>query len=397
MSRTKADPVALAGVLVGFFALSFGFIQFRPNRLANGVPYHLWQVGAPAAFGVFLALLAAAAIIELLMHRFVLGDAAAFLQGIAGNLLIVVVFIASAVGAVHLQQPGKPFARVSFAPGFWLSALGGYILILSALKRVVRWQRIVVASLAIVVVVVLSTTGLFHDLSLVKEYVSRRDRFAQQLSNHLILSLTATGIATAIGIPLGIWAFRNVSAERPIFVVVNTVQTIPSLALFGLLIAPLAALSHRFPFLRALGIGGIGWAPAIIALTLYALLPIARNTYTSLKVLDPSIIEAGRGMGMSRRQLLLDIEIPLSMPIILGGLRTSLVQAIGNTAIAALIGAGGFGVFIFQGLGQAAPDLILLGTLPVIALAVIIDRLMQILIRVITPRGLRITAQEAAA
>jgi osmoprotectant transport system permease protein len=100
-------------------------------------------------------------------------------------------------------------------------------------------------------------------------------------------------------------------------------------------------------------------------------------------------------MGMGRRQLFINVEMPLSLPIILGGLRTALVQAIGNTAVAALIGAGGFGVFIFQGLGQAAPDLILLGTLPVIALAVITDRTLQLFIRIITPRGLRISAMEA--
>lgn len=395
MSRTKTDPVAIAGILVGFFSLSFGFVQFRRNRLANGIPHHLWQMGASPELSLFIALLVVALLLELCAPRFRRAESVALPRGIIGNLLIILVFFSTAVGARHLQTPSQPFARISFAPGLWLAALAGYVMILSALKRLGRWSRLLVSLLGLSVMVVLALTGVFNDLSLFKEYLVRRSRFFDQLGTHLVLSLSATGIAAVVGIPLGIWAFRYISAEKPIFAAVNAVQTIPSLALFGLLIAPLSVLSHRFPFLRALGIGGIGWAPALIALALYALLPIARNTYTSLKVLDPAIVEAGRGMGMNRRQLLLTIEVPLSLPVILGGLRTSLVQAIGNTAVAALIGAGGFGVFIFQGLGQAAPDLILLGTIPVILLAVLTDRAMQLLIRVITPRGVQSTVRGA--
>jgi osmoprotectant transport system permease protein len=175
------------------------------------------------------------------------------------------------------------------------------------------------------------------------------------------------------------------------------VQTTPSLALFGLMIVPLSLASRRFPLLRQLGIEGIGSAPALIALTLYALLPVARNTYTSLKIIDPAVIEAGIGMGMNRRQRLWRLEVPLALPIILSGIRISAVQAVGNTAVAALIGAGGLGVFIFQGLGEASPDLILLGVVPVILLAVVVDRLMNGLIRAATPRGLALPREAQAA
>ena len=130
--------------------------------------------------------------------------------------------------------------------------------------------------------------------------------------------------------------------------------------------------------------------PAVVALTLYALLPITRNTYTSLKVLDPSVLDAARGMGMGKLQLLLNIQIPLSLPILMSGIRISMVQAIGNTTVAALIGAGGFGVFVFQGLDQAVPDLILLGAIPVILLAICIDKIMQLVINSVTPKGLKL-------
>jgi osmoprotectant transport system permease protein len=163
----------------------------------------------------------------------------------------------------------------------------------------------------------------------------------------------------------------------------------PSLALFGILIPVLAAVTLRFPALADLGIKGIGAAPAIIALTVYSLLPVARNTYTGFASVDPAAIEAGTGMGMTSAQLLLRIEIPIASPVILNGIRVALVQAIGLTAVAALIGAGGLGVFIFQGLGQAANDLILLGAIPTIFIAVVVDSMMSGIIMLLQPKGLR--------
>jgi len=359
----------------------------------------LWHVATPIEVVVFAAVLAAAIAVELSTRSGFIRERRVALRGLLGNGVISLAIVIDAVNAERLIPAGVPFGRISLAPGLWLAVLGGYILILSSLNKLERGTvlRYLVSLLSIAVLIALAAAGEFGHLSLYQEYIVRSTRFSQQFATHMALSLGATGLAVVVGIPLGLWAFRREKAERPIFLVVNTVQTIPSLALFGLMIAPLSYLSHRFATLRALGIEGIGWAPALIALTLYALLPIVRNTYTSMKVLDPAVVEAGKGMGMGRRQIMFRIEIPLSTPIILGGLRTSLVQAIGNTTVAALIGAGGFGIFIFQGLGQAVPDLILLGTIPVIALAVVVDKLMEVLIRVVTPTGMRIASTEVHA
>jgi osmoprotectant transport system permease protein len=155
--------------------------------------------------------------------------------------------------------------------------------------------------------------------------------------------------------------------------VLNFLQTIPSLALFGFLIAPLSALRRSVPKLAALGIAGIGLAPALVALVLYALLPIVRNTATGLLEVDPAVLEAGRGIGLSRRQLFWQIELPLALPLFFAGLRIVTVQAIGLAVVAALIGAGGLGSFVFQGLGEYAVDLVLLGALPAIFLALFAD------------------------
>ena len=173
----------------------------------------------------------------------------------------------------------------------------------------------------------------------------------QHTLEHLFLVGIAIGIAILVGIPLGILITRQTNLRQPILGIANVLQTIPSLALFGLLIpVPI--------------IGGIGAVPAIVALTVYSLLPIIRNTYTGITSVDPAIREAGKGMGMTDRQLLFQVEIPLAMGVILAGVRVATVIAIGIATIAAAIGAGGLGVFIFRGISTVNNQLILAGAIP---------------------------------
>lgn len=182
----------------------------------------------------------------------------------------------------------------------------------------------------------------------------------QHTLEHLFLVGIAIGIAILIGIPLGILITRKTYLRQPILGIANILQTIPSLALFGLLIpVPI--------------IGGIGAVPAIFALIVYSLLPIIRNTYTGIIGVDPAIREAGRGMGMTDRQLLLQVEIPLAMGVILAGVRVATVIAIGIATIAAAIGAGGLGVFIFRGISVVNDQLILAGAVPAAGIALLAD------------------------
>ena len=182
----------------------------------------------------------------------------------------------------------------------------------------------------------------------------------QETSTHLLLVGVSIGIATLVGIPLGILITRKTNLRQPILGIANILQTIPSLALFGFLIS--------VPI-----IGGIGAKTAIIALTLYSLLPIIRNTYTGITSVDPAIREAGRGMGMTDKQLLLQVEIPLALGLILAGVRVATVIAIGVATIAAAIGAGGLGVFVFRGIAMVNNDLILAGAVPAALLAILAD------------------------
>src|ERR1700675_3397257 len=172
--------------------------------------------------------------------------------------------------------------------------------------------------------------------------------------------VAAMSIAVAIGVPLGIALVGRRALRRWVLGTANVIQTIPSLALFGFLIP--------VPFL-----GGIGARTAIVALALYALLPILRNTYTGIAGVDPAVLESARAMGMTPRQALWQVELPLSMGVILAGVRTATVITIGVATIAAAIGAGGLGVFIFRGVAMASNQVILAGAIPAALLAVLAD------------------------
>jgi osmoprotectant transport system permease protein len=186
-------------------------------------------------------------------------------------------------------------------------------------------------------------------------------------------------IAMCIGIPLGIIITRNKEIAQKVLAGANVIMTVPSIALFGLLLPILAIVGH-----------GLGKVPAVIALVLYSLLPIIRNTYIAIKNVDPALVDAGRGMGMSKWQLLREVEIPLAVPVILAGLKTAAVMNIGIAAIAAYVGAGGLGVFIQQGIARSYEAMILTGALAVSLLAIIVDLGMGLLERWVTPKGLQL-------
>lgn len=177
---------------------------------------------------------------------------------------------------------------------------------------------------------------------------------------HLGLVAISTGIAVAVGLPLGIALTRYERLRAPVLGFANVVQTIPSLAVFGFLI-PL-------PF-----IGGIGARTAIVALVGYALLPIIRNTYTGIAGVDAAVREAARGMGMTDGQLLRIVELPLAAPVILAGIRVATVIGVGIATIAAAIGAGGLGEFIFRGVAMVDHAVILAGAVPAALLALVLD------------------------
>lgn len=191
----------------------------------------------------------------------------------------------------------------------------------------------------------------------------RRSEILSLTGEHLVLVLLSTAAAVAIGVPVGVALTRSPRLARPVLGLAGIVQTVPSLALFGFLI-PLPL------------IGGIGPRTAIVALVVYALLPILRNTHAGILSVDPAVAEAADGLGMTRRQRLWWVEIPLSLPVVLGGVRIATVVSIGIATIAAAVGAGGLGVLIYRGIATVDNRLILAGALPAAVLAVVADALL---------------------
>jgi osmoprotectant transport system permease protein len=210
-------------------------------------------------------------------------------------------------------------------------------------------------------------------LSILAYFVKNQALILKLTLEHIEITVIAVSISTLIGVIIGILITRYKRAATPVIGIAGILYTIPSLALFGMLI----------PFI------GIGLKPTLIALILYSQLALIRNTFVGITHIDPSIREAGRGMGMSSWQFLRMVELPVALPVIMAGIRTAAVMNIGTATIAAYIGAGGLGWLIFRGIASVNTEQIVAGALPVTLLAIGVDYLFVLLERYLTPSGLR--------
>ena len=350
--------------LLAYGAYLAPFANFRANRIVPGEARPILDA-LPSGLGMALLVFVAVSVVLIVlktptMLRLVLGLAA---------LCVLAVLIGLSAG--HLTPPENTYARVSPASGFWLASFAFALLTADALARLKPPPLVRVALLAVVAAAaaLLLLSGAWDGLSILKEYGSRAETFWLEAGRHVVLALGSLAAATLVGLPLGILCHRVERVRAGVLNVLNIIQTIPSIALFGLLIAPLGWIALHVPGAAAIGIRGIGAAPAFVALFLYSLLPVVANTVVGLAGVPRDANDAARGIGMTDRQRLFGVELPLAFPVILTGIRIVLVQNIGLATIAALIGGGGFGVFVFQGIGQTAMDLVLLGAVPTVALA----------------------------
>ncbi|MCR3955341.1 MAG: ABC transporter permease [Gudongella sp.] len=218
-----------------------------------------------------------------------------------------------------------------------------------------------------------------NDMNFFQFMASRSDELIRLTIQHIQITGLAVLLAVMLGVPVGIFISKNRSLRSPILGLANVFQTIPSLALFGLII----------PLL------GTGYVPSVFVLFLYALLPIIKNTFIGINSVEESIIDAGRGMGMTTNQILTKVEMPLALPVIMGGIRISTVINIGTATIAALIGAGGLGEMIFKGISMASDNMVLAGAVPTALLAIFMDKVLGMVETKLTPIG--ITSQKDKA
>lgn len=376
---------SLGWALIAFSLLCLPLGVFRPNRIVSGVPItiqSLFEVAGLVGTVAFLGLLCAYVIsvggekgVSRLADR--IESLASWLLGMIPGLILwalsMVLVWQSPLTRLPFFSEVPPAARVSPGAGFWLLLVG--ILLLQGASG--HFKRRAAFTLTLTVAVVIF--GLSPDLSLYKELLNLKRTFVPELIRHMTLSFVSVFVAILPGIWLGYLCFRFDKLRNPIMTIVNFFQVVPTLSLLGLLMIPLSYLSGEIPLLASLGIRGIGFAPAFIVLWLYCLLPLTANALAGFEQIDSSVIASALAMGMTQRQLFWRVLLPLAGPLIVAGIRTATTQNIGNTILAGLIGGGGMGALIFLGLSQSASDLVILGTLPVVLMALMADSFFEML------------------
>lgn len=370
MPTNRVMPVLTCASLLAFWLLDF--LTFQPNRIVPGTGF-----SPDAALGWLWALSVTTLLLFILAASFIRLHARHALQLLCVILMLAQLPLSLAVFSAAHVPAIQPHARTGIASGFWLLLFFAALMLIE-LQQKMHLSRLSVTALLILPLICLIwvySTGQIDSLALVREYTARSSQFQDAVQIHLLLVCGAVGFSLLLGFVLVLLMRQWPVVQKFTFGLLNFIQTIPSLALFGLLIAPLGYLASRSEFLQAINVSGIGWAPALLALIAYSLLPIVRNIFIALEEVSDAVLESAKGMGMSRIQVFMQVRLPLAMPVILEGVRITSIQAIGLTAVAALIGAGGLGSFIFQGLGQAAMDMILLGALPILVMALLADLL----------------------
>jgi len=399
-----ASRIGILGALVVLGAgLTLPWLISAPNPVALGSKLiakkatlvmltGLWPAGASilllALVGLCVALLAKDS-----RHHFVLA-----MVGAVG------IFLVCALGDPLIlagQQAGWLHRVVLWSSGAWLSLAGFALMFYGGLLHLQKggaiprpiWVLIwlpILAALGLVAYTVWSgspTTNLIL-ASFQRELHS--GGLQLRLGQHLWLAGAGVFLSVVLGVLLGIWGYYNPRVGQVALYLSGVVLTIPSLALFTMLMDPYSTLAQHSPVLRQYGVAGLGPAPAITGLTLYGLLPVIRNTYVGLMSVPVAQVDAAVGMGMTPGQVLLQVLLPRAFPVIMAGIRSSAVMLIGIATLAQLIGAGGLGYYILSGINRSSVALILLGTIPAVVLAYGADMLLQAIGRWLTPRGLHL-------
>ncbi len=364
MNPALALPAILALVAL---LLPLPWLAIAPNRLLPGQ-----AVPALQALGWIAPALAV--LVAVALPRRTPPAVAAFCALAAALLL---------VGATG-QQAGNaltdlsPAARAGLGGGFWIALIGAVALAAARGAALRPLGRAALAAGGVAGVAILLLGGMLEPLSLMVEYRNRAEAVHAALLRHLALAGAALLLALLVAAPLAWASFRRPRLASPTGAVLSGVQVVPGLALFALLIPLLAALLTAWPGLRGLGLGAIGPAPAVLATAAYLALPLWRSRAGGLASADPAAVAAAQAIGMTEGRITREVRLPLALPVFAAGLRVALVQAIGLVTLGGLVGAGGLGALVFEGLAQFATDLRLLGALPIVALALLADGLARV-------------------
>ena len=372
------NPVLIVCVALGWWAAgSLPLVRVAPNRLMSGEPVFLSALVQGGAWGA-AALLLALSLAALLPER----RALHWLVAAMAACVPAALYAMAGAHAHAIGQAGSPLVRTALGAGFWGLVIFASLMCLDAMAklRLGVLPRVLVLVALVTPLLAAIALGYGGELSLLKEYANRSDVFTGAVLRHIQIVVLSVMASVLIGMPLAWMLTRSMQLRKLVFPVLNVIQTIPSIALFGLLMAPLAWMASHYPALAHAGISGVGLAPAVLALLLYSLLPIVRSTVAGLEQVPKAVKTSALAMGMGDLPLFWRVELPLALPVILVGLRTAVVQTIGLAAVTALIGAGGLGVLVFDGLFSAANELVVLAVLPIVLLALLADAFFKVLV-----------------
>jgi osmoprotectant transport system permease protein len=379
----RCNPVLALYLLIALgAAYGLPFVRVAPNRLLSGEPVLLSEA---------LLHLNGQVIVPLLLTLFTLLSVAVLQPRKRITQVFVFLAMAAALACLWLLaghiannannaiETQNSFARTALGAGFWALGALAWLIGIDAADRLqlATLPRLLLQIALLLPLLLTLSQGL--NLSIAQEYANHSDVFGPAILRHLQIVMLAVAPALVIGLLLAWRMSKNRELRQAVFPVLNVLQTIPSIALFGLLMAPLAWIALQWPALSRAGIGGVGIAPAVLALLMYALLPIARSALAGLEQVPAEAVYAARAMGMSSRQILWEVELPLALPALLIGLRTAVVQTTGLAAVCALVGAGGLGQIMFDGLFSAANELVILGVIPIVLLAMLADTAFKLL------------------
>ncbi|GLS42145.1 ABC transporter permease subunit [Methylobacterium brachythecii] len=362
--RYTFSVLAVASAL-SFTVTALPMLHLAANRLVVGTPVSAAVLGQTGWLICGLCLLGASCMGATRSRL----AAPVAMVAFAMALLLFTVALGQAASGLTDGQP--PATRARLASGAWagLLLLAGTSLWAAGRTRINGAGWLLVAGL-LIGFLLLHRAGAYDGLSLAVEYRAREAVVQGAVLRHIALSAAAVSLAAVSCVLLYAWRRSRGVVE----IAINGLQVVPAVALLGGLVALASGLLTAIPALRATGLSALGPGPAILVIAGYLLLPFWRGLEAALRAADPSSLDAATAIGLTRRQILLDLHLPLGAPILVGALRVASVQAIGLATLGALVGAGGLGGIVFDGMAQFAPDLILLGALPVIGLSLFVER-----------------------
>lgn len=382
MNMKKIDLVSITACIIMLISVIIPyFISFKTSRIAFGTP-----VSAKECFGEYYVVLFVIILFFFIMS-FVKKDKKLwnFVTG-----LVAAVSLALFVWSVSARYESLPYdvsgsARMSFGVGYLIVVAALYSIMLKCCQYLKSTLRMIINLIAWGLIAWFLVRGFLNNYAVMQEFLAAKGQFFQNVWQHLKLSIEVLIASIVIGFPIGYLCYKNKALDTVTLIGISIVETIPTLALFAIMRIPLAYLKDTFPVLERWGIGSFGTAPAFAALLLYALYLIIHNSRAAFSTIDKTLIENAYAMGMTSIEVFVKVQIPMAMPVLLSGIRMTLVSTLVAATLASYIGGGGLGVYIVNGINALSIDMQLLGVIPIFVLTVTADYGTRFLFRFIMP------------